>query len=206
MWSRIPYPSEVSGTGRLPFTIGSMKVKTIVSLLSSIIITLSVRGQGRILFYANLLPTPETTMPAIQVGDAWLNLIGNELSGNIRFSTRSQPISAHIMDSSGNIILQTVSFTFAYPDSASPGDTLDGVWSPVILSETQVQQLESGQWMAVVSTAQFPKGEIAGQFQFVPEPATWSLFTIGLLGILAFPRLRNYPITIGAGILSGDKK
>jgi hypothetical protein len=181
-------------------------MKTIVILIITILFSLKTNSQGTLQFYAELRPNAGTTLQAIQVGDAWLILTGNQLSGNIRFSTGTLPTAARVIDFNGVVILETSVFTNPFPDSQSPGAVLDASWSTTSLSDLQVQALESGQWSAVIPTSLFPQGEIAGQFQLVPEPATWSLFTIGLLGIVAFPRLRNYPITIGAGILSGDKK
>jgi hypothetical protein len=165
-----------------------MKIAPTVFL--AVIFTQCVCGQSTLRFYAELRPTPDTTAAAIQVGDAWLNLTGDELSGNIRFSTRSVATSAQILDSSGAIILETTTFEFPFPDSTSPGAVVDATWSSITLSDAQVQEIKTGQWSSVVPTLLFPNGEIFGQLQLVPEPSTWVLLGTGV-GLVLFSLRRN---------------
>jgi MYXO-CTERM domain-containing protein len=52
----------------------------------------------------------------------------------------------------------------------------------------QLAQLNGGQWYVNIHTSTFPGGEIRGQILLVPEPATWTLGGLGLLGLLAWRR------------------
>ena len=52
----------------------------------------------------------------------------------------------------------------------------------------QLAQLNSGLWYVNIHNSSFPGGEIRGQILLVPEPATWTLGGLGLLGLLAWRR------------------
>ena len=53
---------------------------------------------------------------------------------------------------------------------------------------TQLSQLSSGLWYFNIHTASFGAGEIRGQINPVPEPATWALGGLGFLGLLVWKR------------------
>ena len=52
----------------------------------------------------------------------------------------------------------------------------------------QLAQLNSGQWYVNIHSTTFPGGEIRGQILLVPEPATWALGGLGLLGLFIWKR------------------
>jgi hypothetical protein len=150
----------------------------------------SAMAQGILLFHANLRPTPDTIVAAIpQNGEAWLSLEGNQLSGNFWVLTDSSPTAAQVIDLNRMAIFKTMSFVDPYPNSGLPGNIKEGVWGGITVTDTQGQELQNGQWSAVVSTLQFPAGEIMGQFQLVPEPSTWAMGIAG--GFLIFVARRK---------------
>jgi len=53
---------------------------------------------------------------------------------------------------------------------------------------TQISQLNGGLWYFNIHSSTFGSGEIRGQILPVPEPATWALGGLGLLGLLVWKR------------------
>jgi hypothetical protein len=165
-------------------------MKTLALIFLSLF-TFSAKAQGTLQFYADLRPTPATTLIAIQVGEAWLDLNGNQIAGHFWFTTGSGGVAAQVAGLNGNIISESTSFTFPNPDVGAPVNIAEGAWPTVTLSDAQIAELKSGEWSAVITSQRFPQGEIFGQFQMIPEPSSWIFLAAGILGIFVFHRERN---------------
>jgi CHRD domain/PEP-CTERM motif len=68
-------------------------------------------------------------------------------------------------------------------------DTANGI-NGITFAEA-VNDIEAGETYFNIHTVMFPGGEIAGQITVVPEPASLTLLTLGLGGILAIARFRR---------------
>jgi len=59
------------------------------------------------------------------------------------------------------------------------------------LSAGQKDELLAGLWYVNLPSAYYPNGELRGQIQLVPEPATWAMFGLGTAALLLRCRRRT---------------
>jgi len=118
-----------------------------------------------------------------------LTLTGTTLTLSGTFSGLS---SASTLDHIHGNALPGVNAGILY--SLIPISTLGGtsgtINGSVSISAAQIADLNAGLWYINIHTANFGGGEIRGQILPVPEPSTWAIGSLGLLGVLAWKRRR----------------
>jgi hypothetical protein len=73
-----------------------------------------------------------------------------------------------------------------------PLSSRSGLFSgSLTLTEAEEAPLLAGELYVNIHSTEFPAGEIRGQLVAVPEPGTWALFAVGLLGAMATIRWQN---------------
>lgn len=139
---------------------------------------------GQLMFNASLkgwneVPPRET--PAFGTGTATLDLATKLFELNYSFE--------------GLVADQTAAHIHVAPEGANGGVLFPfPLGSPVSFSQTltdaQIDELRSGLWYINVHSATYPGGEIRGQLLPVPEPSTYALGAVALLGAAVLIRRR----------------
>jgi hypothetical protein len=142
-----------------------------------------------------------------------LNTVTNLLTVNVSFAGLGSPtIASHIhccTPPGANAIVATAVPTFpGFPLGVTTGTylmtfdlTLASTYNPAFITAhggtvagaqaAFIAGLTSGQTYLNIHTSQFPGGEIRGQLQAVPEPATLLLLTSGVIGATGALRKRR---------------
>jgi len=164
------------------------------------------QAQGTIQFKANLTGSnevPPNSDLTIGTGTFWLD--GNMLnflvavpavtfisvSGYIQGPALAGINAPVIFDLGGPVFHRGSSFGdppfYSFGSPASPPFGA----GPFRLTDTQINELESGLWYVSVTSAALPNGQLRGQILEVPEPSTLALFGLVAAG-LALLRRRLY--------------
>ena len=135
------------------------------------------------------------------VGDVSITLSGTTLTLLGSFSGLSMPASAAHIHGPSLPISQggpPAGVAVLYPlggvvTLGSTAGTISGTVNLVagtggFTLAQQLDQLNGGLWYVNIHDSTFPGGEIRGQILPVPEPATWALGGLGVLGLLALKR------------------
>ena len=147
---------------------------------------------------------PPTGSPGIGSALVTLDTVTNLLTVNVSFAGLGSPtIASHIhccTPPGANAIVATTVPTFpGFPLGVTTGTylmtfdlTLASTYNPAFITAhggtvagaqaAFIAGLTSGQTYLNIHTSQFPGGEIRGQLQAVPEPATLLLLTTGMFG------------------------
>ena len=174
----------------------------------ALIILLGVHGSARSDFIATATLTggaEDTNSPGTGYGTVTYNAAAQTLTVTLTFSGLESPTAT---PPGGPILFPFVEpYTNDFPGSAGvPGvtmgtyvttltpaslllDTANGI-NGITFAEA-VNDIEAGETYFNIHTELYPNGEIAGQITVIPEPASLTLLTLGLGGILAIARFRR---------------
>jgi hypothetical protein len=156
---------------------------------------------------------PPSGSPGVGSALVTLDTVTNLLTVNVSFSGLLSPtIASHIhccTPPGANAIVATAVPTFpGFPLGVTTGTylqtfdlTLASTYNPAFITAhggtvagaqaAFIAGLVSGQTYLNIHTTQFPGGEIRGQLQAVPEPATLLLLTTGVMGAAGVLRKRR---------------
>lgn len=133
---------------------------------------------------------PPNASPGTGAGMMTYDDATNQLNWNISFSgLLTGTTASHFHGPAAPGVNAGVQVTI--PLGAYAGMTSGTLIGMATLTVTQEAQLLSDLWYINIHTSTFPGGEIRGQVQVIPIPATLWLFGSGLLGLVALVRRRK---------------
>ncbi|MGH9469224.1 MAG: CHRD domain-containing protein [Terriglobia bacterium] len=147
------------------------------------------------IFFANLSgaqDVPPTTSTATGFATVDLNSLQTMFSVDLSFSGLEGPATAaHIHGPALPGSNSGVLFPFTGVPNAVAGSIPTQAFT---ITPTELGYLESGQLYVNVHSTVFPDGEIRGQLEATPEPASLLLMGTGLLGLAMLLRRRNLAV------------
>ena len=191
------------------------KIVTLIGLVLAVLMLSAVARADQLVFTTTLTgaqEVPPTGSPGIGSALVTLDTATNLLTVNVAFAGLGSPtIASHIhccTPPGANAIVATTVPTFpGFPLGVTTGTylmtfdlTLASTYNPAFTTAhggtvagaqaAFIAGLTSGQTYLNIHTSQFPGGEIRGQLQAVPEPASLLLLTTGI--VAAAGTLRKY--------------
>jgi hypothetical protein len=192
------------------------KTVTLIGLVIAIVMLPAIARADQIVFTTTLRgpqEVPPTASPGIGSALVTLDTLTNQLTVNLAFAGLLSPTTAaHIhccAGPTGTAIPATTVPTFpGFPLGVTTGTylqtfdlTLASTYNPAFITAhggtvgaaqaAFVAGLLNGQTYFNIHTSQFPGGEIRGQLQAVPEPATLLLLGSGLMAVGALRKRRK---------------
>jgi len=169
-----------------------MKLVTSALAVAALVVLWLPSAGATMLFEANLTggnAVPPNASPGTGFESVLLNDALNQITVDLfTFSNLTAPaIAAHIHGPAPAGVNGSVVFAFTGVPAATSGSIPEQTFA---INPAQVAELESGLLYTDIHDANFPGGEIRGQLELVPEPATVSLLSMGLGGLFALRRRR----------------
>lgn len=192
------------------------KTVKLIGVVLAVLMLSAIAKADQLAFTATLTGSqevPPTGSPGIGSGLVTLDTVTNMLTVNVSFAGLVSPtIASHIhccTPPGANAIVATAVPTFpGFPLGVTTGTylmtfdlTLASTYNPAFIAAhggtvagaqaAFIAGLISGQTYLNIHTSQFPGGEIRGQLQAVPEPASVLLLATGIMGIAGGLRKRR---------------
>jgi len=192
------------------------KTLTLIGLLFTVLALFGVAKADQLVLTTTLTgnqEVPPTGSPGIGSALVTVDTVSNLMTVNVSFSGLLSPtIASHIhccAPPGVNAMVATAVPTFpGFPLGVMTGTylqtfdlTLASTYNPAFITAhggtvagaqaAFIAGLVSGQTYLNIHTAQFPGGEIRGQLQAVPEPATLLLLATGVMGAAGALRKRR---------------
>src|SRR5215208_3427162 len=189
---------------------------SLIGVIFSVLVLFSAAKADQLVFTTTLTGSqevPPTGSPGIGSALVTLDTVTNLLTVNVSFAGLVSPtIASHIhccTPPGANAMVATTVPTFpGFPLGVTTGTylmtfdlTLASTYNPAFITAhggtvasaqaAFIAGLASGQTYLNIHTSQFPGGEIRGQLQAVPEPATLLLLATGLTGVGALWKRRK---------------
>lgn len=195
------------------------KSLNLVALLFAFFMFFGVAKADQIVFTTTMTgaqEVPPTGSPGIGSALITIDTVTNLMTVNVAFAGLLSPTTIahiHCCAAPGAIAIPatTVPSFPGFPTGVTTGTylqtfdlTLASTYNPAFIAANGgtvagaqaafIAGLLNGQAYFNIHTVQFPGGEIRGQLQAVPEPATLLLLTSGLAGVVGAVRKRRKPM------------
>jgi hypothetical protein len=170
-------------------------MKVFLALITTL--TALATAQAQFSFTANCTPAQDGGGARTGTGAFTLTLSGSTMTINGNFSGLSgNSTAAHIhgpsaaFPASGSVIYDFTPGGLNLATLGSPAGTINGTFEliPKVNGTYSVAQqmadLNAGLWYVNVHSTTFGGGEIRGVIQPVPEPSTWVLASLGVVGLV----------------------